>query len=170
MRFANPMRKLTLGLGLCVLSALSVIAVAPLLAEYPVFNEKLARVRYMPEEPFVKVLLAKEQEGLMVDVKGPHNIYDPFTGKKLDAAFMGSSYYMTPTTDGIKWGQEFPGIYQIVIVPDDQNAGVVVNGNLRELNITEYERLQTLPDGYTSLISLNQRKNVLRNIVFHLFL
>jgi DNA (cytosine-5)-methyltransferase 3A len=43
------------------------------------------------------------------------------------------------------------------------NYGVVVNGNLRELNITEYERLQTLPDGYTSLISLNQRKNVLGN-------
>ena len=43
------------------------------------------------------------------------------------------------------------------------NYGVVVNGDLRELNITEYERLQTLPDGYTSLISLNQRKNVLGN-------
>ena len=43
------------------------------------------------------------------------------------------------------------------------NYGVVVNDNLRELNITEYERLQTLPDGYTSMISLNQRKNVLGN-------
>lgn len=43
------------------------------------------------------------------------------------------------------------------------NYGVVVNGNLRELNITEYERLQTLPDGYTSLVSLNQRKNMIGN-------
>jgi DNA-cytosine methyltransferase len=54
------------------------------------------------------------------------------------------------------------------------NYGVVVNGNLRELNITEYERLQTLPDGYTSLISLNQRKNVLGNgwtvdVISHIF-
>jgi len=54
------------------------------------------------------------------------------------------------------------------------NYGVVVNGNLRELNITEYERLQTLPDGYTSMISLNQRKNVLGNgwtvdVISHIF-
>jgi DNA (cytosine-5)-methyltransferase 3A len=54
------------------------------------------------------------------------------------------------------------------------NYGVVVNGNLRELNITEYERLQTLPDGYTSMISLNQRKNVLGNgwtvdVIGHIF-
>jgi len=42
------------------------------------------------------------------------------------------------------------------------------------LNITEYERLQTLPDGYTSMISLNQRKNVLGNgwtvdVISHIF-
>ena len=54
------------------------------------------------------------------------------------------------------------------------NYGVVVNGDLRELNITEYERLQTLPDGYTSMISLNQRKNVLGNgwtvdVIGHIF-
>jgi len=54
------------------------------------------------------------------------------------------------------------------------NYGVIVNGNLRELNITEYERLQTLPDGYTSMISLNQRKNVLGNgwtvdVISHIF-
>ena len=54
------------------------------------------------------------------------------------------------------------------------NYGVVVNGNLRELNITEYERLQTLPDGYTSLVSLNQRKNMIGNgwtvdVIAHIF-
>lgn len=43
------------------------------------------------------------------------------------------------------------------------NYGVVVNGNLRELNITEYERLQTLPDNYTSLATLNQRKKMIGN-------
>lgn len=133
------MRKLSFGISVCALSAVSLLAVAPLTAQYPVFNEKLAHVRYMPEEPFIKVLLAKEQDGFMVDVKGPHNIYDPFSGKKLDAAFMGSSYYMTPTSDGVKWGQEFPGIYQILIVPDDQNSGVMVNGNMYQGVVAFYE-------------------------------
>ena len=54
------------------------------------------------------------------------------------------------------------------------NYGVIVNGNLRELNITEYERLQTLPDGYTSLASINQRKNMIGNgwtvdVISHIF-
>ena len=43
------------------------------------------------------------------------------------------------------------------------NYGVVVDGNLRELNIVEYERLQTLPDNYTSLATLNQRKKMIGN-------
>ena len=64
----------------------------------------------------------------MVEVRGPHNIYDPYTGRKLEAAFIGSSYYMYPTADGIKWGQEFPGVFQIVILPDEPSAGVFVNG------------------------------------------
>jgi len=43
------------------------------------------------------------------------------------------------------------------------NYGVVVDGNLRELNILEYERLQTLPDNYTSIATLNQRKKMIGN-------
>ena len=64
----------------------------------------------------------------MIEVKGPHNVYDPYSGKKLDAAFTGSSYYMSPTADGIRWGQDFPGTYQVLIVPDEPSSGVFVNG------------------------------------------
>jgi DNA (cytosine-5)-methyltransferase 3A len=54
------------------------------------------------------------------------------------------------------------------------NYGVVVDGNLRELNIVEYERLQTLPDNYTSLATLNQRKKMIGNgwtvdVISHIF-
>jgi len=54
------------------------------------------------------------------------------------------------------------------------NYGVVVDGNLRELNIVEYERLQTLPDNYTSLATLNQRKKMIGNgwtvdVIGHIF-
>jgi len=83
----------------------------------------------MPEKPTVKVLLAKDKEVLSVEVQGAHNIYDPLSGTKLESAFMGSSYYMYPTTDGVKWGQEFPGVYQVLIVPDEPTStGVTVNG------------------------------------------
>ena len=105
------------------------VASAPLSASAQmVYNESLGRVLHMPEDPVCKVLLAKVQKSLQVDVNGAHNIYDPYTGKKLDAAFVSSSYPLVPTIDGIKWGQEFPGVYQIVVIPDDDNGGVTVNG------------------------------------------
>jgi stage II sporulation protein D len=124
------MKHISRSFGLFVLcSALSASALAAVpTGVAPACNPQLARVRYMPEDPAIKVLLTKGQEGLMVEVKGPHNIYDPYTGKKLDATFTGSSYYMSPTSDGIKWGQDFPGIYQVLIIPDEPSAGVFVNG------------------------------------------
>jgi stage II sporulation protein D len=124
------MKHICCSFGLLVLcSALSAqtLTVAPA-GTTPVCSPQLARVRFMPEEPVIKVLLTKGQEGLMVEVKGPHNIYDPYSGKKLDAAFTGSSYYMSPTSDGIRWGQDFPGTYQVLIIPDEPSSGVFVNG------------------------------------------
>ena len=54
------------------------------------------------------------------------------------------------------------------------NYGVIVDGTLRELNILEYERLQTLPDNYTSPASLNERKKMIGNgwtvdVITHIF-
>lgn len=43
------------------------------------------------------------------------------------------------------------------------NYGVVEDGNLRTLCITEYERLQNLPDGYTVGVSEYQRKKMIGN-------
>ncbi len=122
------MKKCTFGfVALC--SVLCMSGMVPALASsYPVYHKSLARVRYMPQEPLVKVLLAKEQPKLTVEVKGSHTIYDPYSGKKLDSSLLGSSYSMITTLDGVKWGQEFPGVYQILIVADEPSSGITVNG------------------------------------------
>jgi len=115
--------------GVCLLLSMVCGACALQASDPGVAHEKLSKIRYMPEKPTVKVLLAKEREVLNVEVQGAHNIYDPLSGTKLESAFMGSSYYMYPTTDGVKWGQEFPGVYQLLIVPDEPSStGVTVNG------------------------------------------
>ena len=76
----------------------------------------------------IRVLLCTQKPALQVEVKGAHNAYDPYTGKKLESAFLGSSYEMKPTTDGITWGGDFPGVYQLVIVPDSKESTVFVDG------------------------------------------
>ncbi len=78
--------------------------------------------------PTIRVQLMSDVEGSQVEVKGAYNVYDPRTGKKLDTAYISSSYYMYPTVEGIKWGQEFPGIYQVVIVPDKLDTTLLVSG------------------------------------------
>lgn len=124
------MKRISSSVGLFVLvsACVSGSAMAAQTTQAPIYSPQLHKIRFMPEDPMIKVLLNKNQEGFMVEVKGPHNIYDPYTGRRLEAAFTGSSYYMSPTSDGIKWGQEFPGVYQILIVPDEPSSGVFVNG------------------------------------------
>lgn len=89
---------------------------------------QLETVRHRFHGPSIRVQLMHDVEGALVEVKGRYNVYDPKTGKQLDTAFLPSSYYMYPTVDGIKWGAEFPGIYQILIVPDKTETTVLVAG------------------------------------------
>ncbi len=120
--------------SLSVLSLATILSVIPqhgsssLQAAFEAVSSKLSRVRNLPRQPMVRVLLASEQEGLKIEVNGAYNTYDPYTGKKVEGAFLKSSYYMYPTAEGIKWGQEFPGIYQLLIVPDSSSSSVIVNG------------------------------------------
>lgn len=88
----------------------------------------LDEIRERYHSPTIRVQLMADADGSQVEVKGAYNVFDPHTGQKLDSAYMSSSYYMYPTIDGIKWGQEFPGIYQILLVPDKTDTTLLVNG------------------------------------------
>jgi stage II sporulation protein D len=98
--------------------------------------------------PTIKIQILEKVEGALVEAKGPYNVYDPRTGQKLDIAFLRSSYYMYPTTDGIKWGQEFPGVYQLLIIPDSPEVTTVIGGKEYCGVITVYQF-----DGYLGFVN-----------------
>lgn len=89
---------------------------------------QLKEIRARFNGPSIRIQLMQDTDGALVEVKGRYNVYDPKTGKQLDTAFASSSYYMYPTTDGLKWGGEFPGVYQLLIVPDKLDTTVLVAG------------------------------------------
>lgn len=91
-------------------------------------QERLAKIKQRFHSPTIKVLLAGDVEGAIIEIKGSYNIYDPYTADKLYSAFTPATNYMYPTRDGLKWGQEFPGIYQLLLVPDDCQTPILVNG------------------------------------------
>jgi DNA (cytosine-5)-methyltransferase 3A len=56
----------------------------------------------------------------------------------------------------------------------NQQKKVIQNGKVRKLTPTEYERLQTVPDGYTSIVSDGARYKMLGNgwtvdVIAHIF-
>jgi hypothetical protein len=114
---------------LCALcAALVAHALTPSLFAITEGEARIQLIKHHPKGPTIKVLVLQDVEGALVEVKGPYNVYDPNTGKKLETAFSGSSYYMHPTTDGIKWGSEFPGVFQVLIVPDNAKTTFLLQG------------------------------------------
>lgn len=78
--------------------------------------------------PKIKVLIGDRLESAAIEVQGTYNIYDPFKDKRVATRFASKSNMMEPVTDGIRWGEIFPDLYQIKIVPDKKETVIIVNG------------------------------------------
>jgi SpoIID/LytB domain protein len=75
----------------------------------------------------VNIKLSGKEEGALIEVRGGYRIYDPHTGKNLANRFTGKSYRLCYHEDGIQWGEIFPGIFQIAIMPD-KSGSILVDG------------------------------------------
>lgn len=80
------------------------------------------------QPPVIKVLIVHKVDNAMLEVKGRYNIYDPHKNERLGTRFLGKSKLIQPLAGGLKWGEEFPGVYQIEIVPDEPSITTVING------------------------------------------
>lgn len=78
--------------------------------------------------PMIDVLLVHDMPGVVLEVKGKYRLYDPKNYSFLSTRFIGKRKFIMPLTDGLKWGEEFPGLHQIMIVPDSQQVTTIVDG------------------------------------------
>ncbi len=81
-----------------------------------------------PVPPTIKVLVTHDKPGVVLEVKGKYKIYDPHQNMYISTRFIGKRKFIQAISDGLKWGEEFPGIHQIRIVPDDPNTTTLVDG------------------------------------------
>lgn len=86
----------------------------------------------------IRVLLARDVEGALLEVKGNYKIFDPNTGKRLASRLFGKIFRIHAVEDGIQWGEIFPDIYQIQLVPDNSKTTVLVDGIQYKGKITVY--------------------------------
>lgn len=87
----------------------------------------------------VRILIVHDKPGVVVEVKGRYKLYDPKTMEYISTRFHGKRKFIQPVNDGLKWGEQFPGIYQLLIVPDSNQTTTVVDG-------IEYEGLVYIYD------------------------
>lgn len=80
------------------------------------------------QPPSIKLLIVQDEHGVVLEVKGKYQIFDPNTNEHISTRFIGKRKFIQATSDGLKWGEEFPGVYQLLIVPDDKNVTTIVDG------------------------------------------
>lgn len=76
----------------------------------------------------IRVLIIHDQPGVVLETKGKYKLYDPNDNSHISTRFIGKRRYIQALRDGIRWGEEFPGIYQLAIVPESQATTTVVDG------------------------------------------
>jgi stage II sporulation protein D len=82
-----------------------------------------------PEPPTIRVLLVHDVERANLQIRGRYSLYDPYANSHISSRFAGKSRYIQALGDGLKWGESFPGLYQLKIEPDDPETLITVNGH-----------------------------------------
>jgi stage II sporulation protein D len=76
----------------------------------------------------IKILLEKDSEGVFLEARGSFVVYNPENGKKVSSGRHGKRFYCHPHSEGIKWGEDFLGIFQLQIEPTSPDTTFLVNG------------------------------------------
>jgi len=76
----------------------------------------------------IQVLLEKDADGVLLEVKGPYHIFNPHDGARVASGLLGKRFMIHELENGLKWGEEFPGIHQIYIKPRSTDAAIFING------------------------------------------
>jgi len=88
----------------------------------------LARKKHQNIAPSVPVLLVHDCPGVVLEVKGKYRLYDPNHHCYLSTRYIGKRKFIQALKEGLRWGEEFPGVHQLLIVPDNDTVTTIVDG------------------------------------------
>src|SRR5579862_1931211 len=76
----------------------------------------------------IKILIAKNKLSPLLEAKGNYGVYDPTNHLLLASGTASKRECVTPHEDGIMWGEQFPNIPSIRIVPQDAMSTILIDG------------------------------------------
>lgn len=96
------------------------------------FAEKIsaihAKAKGINQPENIQVLLEKDCNEALLEVKGSYYIYNPQDGSKIASGILGKRFMVHALENGLKWGEYFPGIHQFLIMPRSEDSSILVNG------------------------------------------
>lgn len=91
------------------------------------------------ESPKIRILILHNVEGAHLEVRGRYTLHDPYTNSHMSSRFAGKSRHIQAFGDGLKWGESFPGLYQLKIEPADSRMEVTIDGRHYEGSVYIYD-------------------------------
>ena len=90
--------------------------------------------------PTIRVLVLHDVDGIDLEVQGKYFVVDPNTNiQQGNRRYVGKKRYMEALSGGLKWGEEFPGIHQIQIIPLESSGIISLDGKEYEGSMNVYE-------------------------------
>ncbi len=102
-----------------------------LTATTPVFAKETPSFVHVTEPTSprnIQILLQKDASEVLLEVKGPYYLLNPHDGSRIASGLLGKRFMVRELENGLKWGEEFPGIHQFYIKPRSQETSIFVGG------------------------------------------
>jgi|ERR1700722_8582328 len=81
-----------------------------------------------PSGPKIKVLLEKDVSSAFLEARGAFRVIRKDGGAILSSGKLGKRFVVHALQDGLRWGEEYPDVYQITVIPLASNSCLYVNG------------------------------------------
>lgn len=76
----------------------------------------------------IQILIEKDADSALLEVKGPYYLFDPNDGSYLSGGLLSKRFMMREGSKGLKWGEEFRNIHQLYIKPRSEETSIFING------------------------------------------
>lgn len=97
-------------------------------AEASVSTELLSDISKKHKPQTIKILLHKNLSRVFLEAKGRYFVYNPQNNFLIASGIHSKKQHILTQEAGLKWGELFPGISQIRLVPGDSQSSILVNG------------------------------------------
>jgi hypothetical protein len=87
-----------------------------------------SKVAHSPEGSHIRVLIERETRAALLEVRGPYRIISNDTKKALSSGNYGKRYVVHAVKEGIRFGEEFPDVAEISIIPTSSQTDIFLNG------------------------------------------